>query len=97
MLLVLGMGMLVEWAQATRWIESGADTVLLVTWILLLSSLLIWLNARSLNALNEELRRTLDARTSAERVLKRQASLFDQAYEGMVICRLDGPITLLNP
>jgi PAS domain S-box-containing protein len=96
MLLGLGMGMLVEWNRATGVLDSGTDTILLVTWILLLSSLLIWLNARSLNALDDERRRTLDARTNAERILKRQASLFDQAYEGMVISQMGGPITLWN-
>jgi PAS domain S-box-containing protein len=68
------------------------QTLVIVLWVMVLSSLLLWRNARSLSALDAQLRRT----TEAELLLRRQASLFDQAYEGMVISRWNGPIVFWN-
>jgi len=72
------------------------DSPTLVLWFVLLSTILIWLNARSLDRLDETLRQTIQERAVAERVLRRQASLFDQSYEGLVISQVDGPITFWN-
>jgi PAS domain S-box-containing protein len=95
-LLTISMGVVLEWAQVHEWIDSSTESALLVVWISLVASLLVWLNARSFTRLDEQLGRSIDQRAIAEQTLRRQASLFDQAYEGMVISQVDGPIALWN-
>jgi PAS domain S-box-containing protein len=95
-LLTVAVGTLVEWLQARNVIDEGADSALLVVWVSLLATVLIFVSARSLTRLHEQLGRSITERSSAEQLLRRQASLFDQAYEGMVISRANGAITFWN-
>jgi PAS domain S-box-containing protein len=94
--LVVVMGTLLQWLQVWAPLAAGIDSAILVVWVSVLSSVLIWLNARAINRLDSELRLTMDERMSAEQTLRRQASLFDQAYEGMVMSRWKGPMTFWN-
>jgi PAS domain S-box-containing protein len=95
--LAVAGGTFTEWVEVKEWIGNARiDSPTLVLWFVLLSTILIWLNARSLDRLDDTLRQTIQERAIAERVLRRQASLFDQSYEGLVISQVEGPITFWN-